>query len=186
MCAKDKSIVEYYDTTGYRRIPLTTCSGGRDLEFTSRTRPCPGKEEEFNSRHGISAAGLFFAITIPIALASAAGYWVWRNWDGKFGRIQLGDGSAGSGSGAFDRDAPWIKFPVLAISGIVAVLAALPMVVGSLYRTVATRFGRGGGGRYGPLERPYTSRASFARGRGGYSVVDEEDEDFLGGEEDEA
>ncbi|OQO04227.1 hypothetical protein B0A48_10838 [Cryoendolithus antarcticus] len=186
MCAKDKSIVEYYDTTGYRRIPLTTCAGGRDLEFTSRTRPCPGKEEEFNSRHGISAAGLFFAITIPIALASAAGYWVWRNWDGKFGRIQLGDGSAGSGSGAFDRDAPWIKFPVLAISAIVAVLAALPMVAGSLYRTVATRFGRGGGGRYGPLERPYTSRGSFARGRGGYSVVDEEDEDFLGGEEDEA
>jgi hypothetical protein len=81
--------------------------------------------------------------------------------------------------GAFDRDAPWVKYPVLVLSGVVAVVASIPMVVGSIYRTVSTRFGREGG-RYGGVGRPYTSRSSFSRGRGGYSVVDPDDGELLG------
>jgi hypothetical protein len=52
---------------------------------------CPGKDEQFNKKHGPSAAGIFFAITIPIAIASGVGYWVWRNWTAKFGQIRLGE-----------------------------------------------------------------------------------------------
>lgn len=189
ICRKDKNAIEYYNVTGYRRIPLTTCQGGLELDLTSRPIPCSGHEEEFQKKHGISGVGLFFAIVVPIAAAAGVGFWVYKNWDGKFGRIQLGDGGA-TGSrigmgGALDRDAPWVKYPVLVISGVVAVLAAVPMVVGSVWRSLSTRFGRGGGGRYGGVGRPYTSRSSFSRGRGGYAVVDEEDEGELLGEDSE-
>ncbi|KAK5117578.1 hypothetical protein LTR62_005000 [Meristemomyces frigidus] len=185
---KDKNVVEYYETTGYRRIPLTTCEGGQELDYTSRVHPCPGKEDEYQKRHGISGAGLFFAIVLPIAAAAGIGYWVYRNWDGKFGRIQLGDGfggAAGAGIGnAFDREQPWIKFPVMLLSGVVAVLAALPMVVGSIWGAVSSRLGRRGGqGGYG--ERPFTSRSSFQRGRGDYAVVDPDEGELLGEESDE-
>ncbi|KAK5691535.1 vacuolar protein sorting/targeting protein PEP1 [Elasticomyces elasticus] len=186
VCAK-KEVVEYYDTTGYRRIPLTTCEGGQELDYTSRTRPCPGREEEYNKKHGIGGFGLFFAIVIPVAAAAAVGWWVWQNWEAKFGSIRLGDGfqaGAGGGYGAFDRDAPWIKYPVMALSGIVAVLAAIPMVVGSLWRTASTRFGRGGGGGAG-YARPFTSRDSFQRGRGDYAIVDPDEGELLGEESDE-
>jgi photosystem II stability/assembly factor-like uncharacterized protein len=183
ICKKDKNAVEYYDITGYRRIPLTTCEGGQDLQYTARTHPCPGKEQDYEKKHGISGVGLFFAILLPIAAAAGVGYWVFKNWDHKFGRIQLGDGGvAGSRvglGGAFDGDAPWIKYPVLVLSGVVAVLAAVPSVVGSIWRAVSTRLGRDGS-RFGGTGRPYTSRSSFQRGRGGYSVVDPDDGELLG------
>ncbi|KAL1582427.1 hypothetical protein WHR41_08925 [Cladosporium halotolerans] len=183
ICKKDKNAIEYYDITGYRRIPLTTCEGGQDLEYTSNTHPCPGKEPDYEKKHSVSGVGLFFAIFLPIAAAAGVGYWVWKNWDGKFGRIQLGDGGAAGSrigmGGAFDREAPWIKYPVLVVSGIVAVVAALPMVAGSIWNAVSTRFGRDGG-RFGGVGRPYTSRSSFSRGRGGYSVVDPDDGELLG------
>jgi len=187
ICQKDPSAVEFFDVTGYRRIPLTTCEGGQELDYTSRTRPCPNHEGEYNERHGISALGLFFAIVLPIAAAAGVGYWVWRNWDGKFGRIRLG-GDGGmmpnlGGHGAFDRDAPWVKYPIMALSGIVAVVAALPMVVSSVWSAVSTRVGRGGSG--GAYARPYTSRSSFQRGRGDYAVVDPDEGELLGEDSDE-
>ena len=188
MCKKE-GVKEFWHSTGYRRIPLTTCEGGVAFDYTPSTQPCPGFEEDWQRKHGISAAGLFFAITIPIGVAAAAGYYVWKHWDGKFGRIQLGDGpslSSTTGYNAFDRDAPWIRFPVLAVSGIVAVLAALPMVVGSVWNAVSSRLGRSRGYGYGGVGRPYTSRASFARGgRGNYAVVGDDDEGELLGDDSE-
>src|SRR5271168_3072015 len=79
VCAEDKNLVEYYEPTGYRRIPLTTCSGGTELD-KREAKPCPGHKEEFDKKHGISGAGLFFAIVIPILVAGGIGYYVWQNW----------------------------------------------------------------------------------------------------------
>ncbi|SMQ45937.1 unnamed protein product [Zymoseptoria tritici ST99CH_3D7] len=185
VCKKNPNQIEYYDITGYRRIPLSTCEGGKMLDYTSTTRPCPNHDKEFEEKHGISGAGLFFAIVLPIAAAAGVGYWVWKNWDGKFGRIRLGDGMGGGGMGAaFESDAPWIKYPVMAISGVVAVLAALPMLLGSLWDAVSSRLGRssGGGGAY---SRPFTSRSSFQRGRGDYAVVDPDEGELLGDDSDD-
>ncbi|EMC93590.1 hypothetical protein BAUCODRAFT_26843 [Baudoinia panamericana UAMH 10762] len=182
ICKTDKNIKEYYDVTGYRRIPLTTCEGGQELDYTARTRPCPGWEEDYERRHGIGAVGLFFAIMLPIGAAAGVGYWVWRNWDGKFGRIRLGgDGPGLGGYSAFDREAPWIKYPVMALSAVVAVIAAMPMVLGSLWKAVSTRLGRSGGG----YTRPYTSRNSFQRARGDYAITDQDEGELLGEESDE-
>jgi hypothetical protein len=180
VCTADPSRIEYWDVTGYRKIPLSTCQGGRELEFGGEAKPCPNHEEEFNRKYGVSGTTIFFAIVIPLCAAAAAGYWVYRKWDGKFGRIRLGDPSS-EGSGIFNSDSPWVAWPVAAVSATVAVLAAVPLVVASVYRTVAARFGWG----YGT--RTYTSRSSFARGRSEYAAVDDIDDEgeLLGEDSDE-
>ena len=185
VCKADKSLMEYYDITGYRRIPLSTCEGGREFDLTAQSHPCPGHEPDYNKKHGLSSLGLFFAVVIPVAAAAAVGYYVWKFWGDKFGRIRLGDdlgvGRSIGGHGAFDRDAPWIKFPIMAISGVVAVVAAVPLLIGSLWGLVSTRLGRSRSG----YSRPYTSRGSFARGRGDYAIVDEGEGELLGEDSDE-
>jgi len=170
-CRADPNAFEYYDPTGYRKIPISTCSGGKEMEYAAPSHPCPGHEDEYKEKKGMSGAALFFAIVVPIAAAAAVGYWVWRNWDGKFGRIRLGDSSPGQ--------SPWISWPIAAISAVVAVLGAIPLVVGSVWRTLRARFGGG----YGTI--PYTSRRSFARGRGEYTSVDNDEGELLGEDSDD-
>jgi hypothetical protein len=165
---------EWWDNTPYRKIPLSTCEGGKEYDKTGEVHPCPGFEDEFEKKHGISGFGIFMAIVLPFVAAGGIGYYVWRNWDGKFGRIRLGESGGG-----FDSEVPWIKWPVAAISGLVAVIAAFPLLVGSVWRFAATRMGGGYGGR------TYTSRSSFARGRGDYAVVDPDEGELLGDDSDE-
>ena len=176
VCAKGAR--EYWDNSAYRKIPLSTCDGGQEFDHVGAPHPCPGFEEEFEKKHGIGGFSLFLAIVLPFAAAGGIGYYVWKNWSGmgKFGAIRLGEASGGG----FDSDAPWVKYPVAAVSGLVAVIAAIPMLVGSLWRMVSG--GRGGGGYGG---RTYTSRSSFARGRGDYAVVDPDEGELLGDESDE-
>lgn len=188
MCAEYESMVEWFEPTGYRRIGGTTCEAG--IEFDkSVARPCPGKGDEFNKKHGPSGWGIFFAVIIPILVASGVGYWVWKNWASKFGQIRLGeqckfscfseyflypDGYLAS----FDGEAPYIKYPVLVISGVVAVAQALPLLVASLWRSTMNVLGKG-------RSRRFTTRDSFARGRGDYAIVDEDEGELLGDESDE-
>ncbi|KAI9701901.1 MAG: vacuolar protein sorting/targeting protein PEP1 [Candelina mexicana] len=171
ICHDDPEVVEYYEPTGYRRIPITTCQGGKELEYTSAVHPCPGREEQFAEKHAIGGMALFFAIITPFTFAGAIGYWVWRNWDGKFGRIKLGESSSGN---------PWIDYSIAAISVLVAVVGAIPLLVASLWRSAKGMFGGSGGG----VGR-YTTRSSFARGRGDYAVVDNDEGELLGEDSDE-
>lgn len=112
------------------------------------------------------------------------GYWVWRHWDGKFGRIKLGEpGSGAGGSGAsmvWDAERPWIKYPVMVIAVVVAVVISLPDTTRRVWRSVGARFGLVGGSG-----RRFTSRSSFARGRGDYDVVDPDEGELLGEDSDE-
>jgi hypothetical protein len=169
-----KGVKEWWEITGYRKIPISTCSGGRDMEHTSQVHPCPGYEDEFQRKHGISGFGIFLAVVLPFAAAGGIGWYVWRNWDGKFGRIRLGEGysSVGGGQGS------WVQVPIAILSGVVAVAAAIPLLIGSVWRAVSSRFGGYGG-------RTYTSRSSFARGRGDYAVVDPDEGELLGEDSDE-
>jgi len=174
VCRDNPNAIEYYDPTGYRKIPLSTCEGGKEMEYTSIVHPCPGHEDEFYEKRGISGVGLFFAITIPIAAAAGVGYWIWRNWEGKFGQIRLGESSS------FEGEEPYIKYPVMVLAAIVAVAQAIPLLATSLWRSVMNMIGRGS-------TRRFTTRSSFARGRGDYAVVDDGlDDELLGdGSDDE-
>ncbi|KAI0815655.1 hypothetical protein GGR55DRAFT_355937 [Xylaria sp. FL0064] len=189
ICRNDPDAIEYQERTGLRRIPLSTCKGGTfDPERVFKTYPCPGHEEEFEKKHGVSGVVIFFAVVIPIAFAAAVGWWVYNNWQGKFGQIRLGEQSG------LDNDAPWVKYPVIAVSAIVAVIGALPLVASSVWRTVSstvTRLsGRGnGGGRHSWLRsnglRRFTTRDSFSRGRGDYAIVDDDEGELLGDDSDD-
>lgn len=173
VCNDDPSRETYYLPTGYRRIPLDTCQGGRELEkWESKEKPCPGKEPEYARAHrGLSGFWIFvLAVLLPAGAAGGIGYWVWQHWDGKFGRIQLNDGGR-----SFDTDGAWVRWPVAVVSAVVAVVAAVPLLAGSLWRWA--------GGLFGGRSRRYTTRSSFARGRGDYAVVDEDE--LLGEDEDE-
>lgn len=192
-CKENPGQVDYWEPTGYRKIPLSTCQGGKEYDKQSELKTCPGMDEEFAKRHGISGVGLFFAITIPFALAGAAGWWVYRNWSGKFGQIRLGDtgSGAGFGAGAFDSDSPFVRYPVMAISAAVAVAGAIPLVLAGLWRAgvaAVDRWRYGGGSGFSTLaggSRPFTTRDSFARGRGDYASMDDDEGELLGEDSDE-
>ncbi|WEW58561.1 vacuolar protein sorting/targeting protein PEP1 [Emydomyces testavorans] len=185
ICTEDPNAVEYFEPTGYRRIPLTTCEGGVKLDGRV-AHPCPNKEKEFKKKHpGLHGIGLFFVIVLPIAAAGAVGYYVYTRWEGKFGHIRLGE-TRTSGDW-LSRDSPLIAIPVTIIAATVAVISALPLLATSLWRSLRgwTPVGRG-------PSRPYSSRGAFAARRGDYvGVVEDEDEllgveDFEGDEDEEA
>ncbi|XXG99080.1 hypothetical protein Hte_005414 [Hypoxylon texense] len=187
VCRENPDEFEYYEPSGFRRIPLTTCKGGFEADKVLTPHPCPGHEEEFDRKRGASGVAIFFAVVIPIGLASLAGWWVYRNWQSNFGQIRLGEHSS------LDSEAPWIKYPVVAVSAVVAVIGALPLLLGSLWRSASSALdrlrNRDSGGRYswlrGSSQRRFTTRDSFARGRGDYAIVDEDEGELLGDDSDE-
>jgi hypothetical protein len=152
------------------------------MDKTSTEHPCAGHEEEFEKKHRTSGFVIFLAVVIPFAIAGAVGWYVYRNWNGKFGQIRLGEQSS-----AFDSDQPWIKYPVIAVSALAALAAALPLVVTSIWRTATGAYERVGGGRgqswLSGSTRRYTTRDSFARGRA--DLVDETEGELLGEDSDE-
>jgi hypothetical protein len=77
----------------------------------------------------------------------------------------------------FNEQAPYIKYPVLAISAIVAVIIILPTLASSAWRVISGLFGRGRTARF-------TTRSSFARGTD-YAPVDEDEGELLGEDSDE-
>ncbi|PHH93282.1 hypothetical protein CDD83_8793 [Cordyceps sp. RAO-2017] len=183
-CAKNPNATSWFEPTGYRKVPLSTCQGGNELDKTSTEHPCEGHEEEFEKKHRTSGFVIFLAVVIPFAAAGAVGLYVYRNWDGKLGQIRLGEHSA-----TFDSDRPWIKYPVIAVSAVAAVAVALPLIASRLWRSVTgtydrVRDGGEGGGWFSTGTRRFTTRDSFARARSDYAMEDDEGE-LLGEDSDE-
>lgn len=190
-CAKNPNATSWYEPTGYRRIPLSTCVGGKEMDKNSQEHPCKGHEDEFERKHRTSGVAIFFAVVIPFVAAGVIGWYFWRNWDGKFGQIRLGETTS-----TFDSDRPWVKYPVVAVSAVAAVVVTLPLLVGGLWRSVAGSYNRvggggGGGGSGGGRSwfargpRRFTTRDSFARGRDDYDIVDDDEGELLGEDSDE-
>lgn len=185
-CKQNPKADTWFSDVAYRRIPLTTCMGGKELDVSAKTEPCPGHEGEYNKKHGISGVGLFFAIVVPIAAAAAVGWWVYTRFEGRFGlgQIRLGDsGSALRSAATGGRGGDWTKYPVMIISGAAAVAMVAPMLLLSLFRNIKERTPwRSRGYGY----QPYTSRGSFSRGNRDYVSVGGQDErDLLGEDSDE-
>lgn len=188
-CSANPEASEFYEPSGFRRIPLTTCKGGREMDKTLQVYPCPGHEEEFEKAHGVSGVAIFFAVVIPFIIAGGAGWYVRKNWRGNFGQIRLGE------SNSLDQDSPIVKYPVIVVSAAVAVIGAMPLLIGSLWRTVRSAAGglggRSSGGDYSWLrgsgggQRRFTTRDSFARRGGDYAVVDDVEGELLGDDSDE-
>ncbi|KAF7557667.1 hypothetical protein G7046_g5988 [Stylonectria norvegica] len=165
-CQLHPNETTWFEPTGYRKVPLSTCEGGREMDKISTEHPCAGYEDDFEKKHRTSFWTILLAIIIPFSVAGSIGWYVYNNWSGNFGQIRLGETSA-----TFDSDQPWIKYPVIAVSAVAAVvaagIAAVPLVASWLWRSA----------------REHTS--GFARGRGDYAVVDDDEGELLGEESDE-
>lgn len=136
------------------------------MDLTSQVHPCPGREADFYKKSKVSTFRFLFAISTPFIFAGGIGYYIWRNWDGKYGRIRLGESSA------FDRSNPWIRWPVTMLSAIVAVSVSMPLLAASVWRSLSGLFGRFS-------SSTYKQRDFSVRNTGAYSIVDN-DEELLG------
>ena len=77
----------------------------------------------------------------------------------------------------FDEEAWYIKYPVLVVAAIGAVIIATPSVLQSCWGWIRNRVSGDGRGRY-------TTRSSFARGAS-YEAVDDDEGELLGDDSEE-
>jgi hypothetical protein len=172
---KQEGVVEWFETSGYRKVPLSTCQGGLNLDRQpAKSHPCPGKEDQYyEEKRGLHGWALAYVILLTFGMAGVAGYIFWKRCaDGRFGQIRLGEGD---GSQPF-----YLRYPLIAISGIMIAAALLPDVIVSAWKWVRGKLAR---------QRRYTSRQSFARD--GYAALANESfsdaellDDVEAGEED--
>ncbi|OWB83834.1 hypothetical protein B5S33_g2468 [[Candida] boidinii] len=151
VCSKDSNIFEFWEPTGYRKIPLSTCEGGLVLDkWTSHA--CPGREREYNKAHGSGFGGwaLFFIICIPLGVFIFATFFVYekgikRNGGfARFGEIRLDDDELNLiENDNTDRAVnAVVKFGVVAFN----VMASFQRAVSNFFkRGLTSRFRRDGG-----------------------------------------
>ena len=77
MCEKENAF-QYFESTGYRKIPLSTCKGGQQFDNWN-PKACPGKQKEFDEFYGHDVSGhkLFFVIFIPFLIFLASVWFVY-------------------------------------------------------------------------------------------------------------
>ncbi|CAD6629832.1 CEI_1a_G0027530.mRNA.1.CDS.1 [Saccharomyces cerevisiae] len=97
ICKKEPDLIEYYDSSGYRKIPLTTCKGGLKLDAHLAPHPCPGKEKAFREKYPINT-GAYALVFVTILLVIFFAAWlvydrgIRRNGGfSRFEEIRLGD-----------------------------------------------------------------------------------------------
>lgn len=92
MCNKPGTF-EYFQPTGYRKIPLSTCVGGKQFDAL-KVKACPGHEKEFNEAHGrdVGSGKLFIIIFVPALVFFATVFFVYdRGIRRNGGFLRLGE-----------------------------------------------------------------------------------------------
>jgi hypothetical protein len=173
---KQPGVNEWFETSGYRKVPLSTCAEGLNLDRRpANSHPCPGKEKEYyEDRRGLRGWALAYVIMLTFGMAGVVGYIFWKRCaDGRFGQIRLGEGDPLS-------QPFYIRYPLIAISGIVAAAILLPDAIISGWKWLRGKLSR---------QKRFTTRRSFQRG--GYAALANESftdaellDDVEAGEED--
>ncbi|KAF8248414.1 Oligoxyloglucan reducing end-specific cellobiohydrolase [Wilcoxina mikolae CBS 423.85] len=161
----DKNVIEYFKSTGYRRLPATTCQGGTELDKV-HSIPCPGKEAQWKERHRVLGGfRLFMVIVVPFIAAAGIGYWISkRPLANRFGAIRLGEDG---------DDGPLIRYLITIISAAIALAMAIRGILSLLGSWVARKF---------TTTQLYTSRNFFFRS-GNYSILDNDEGQVLGNDD---
>ena len=193
VCSENPGSKVWWEPTGYRKIPLSTCQNGQELDKIIE-RPCPGFEDEYQRRHGLGGFAVFIIVIVSLGAAGGVGYWVWDQYEKRgglagmgFGQIRLGESLSAipGGQGRSSGESPFITVPVALIAGVVALAKTLPLLVSSLFRTAKGYVPVGGGSASGGAG-PYRSRDSFASRRQDYSdPAFVEDAELLGEDDEE-
>ncbi|KAK9468080.1 hypothetical protein V1512DRAFT_260731 [Lipomyces arxii] len=193
-CRQMPNQIEWFEPTGYRRVPLSTCVGGQILD-NIQSFPCPGHEGEYQRKHGgIRGFGLFLLITLPFVMAGIVAYVLYNHYYGQYGQIRLGetdfDTHLNLGADGI------LKYPVIAVSAVVTFLSALPVIGKSLFQNWRRRAARPSrlyrsrtnGSSY-PLSRPVGAGryepVSAEESRGLSNMDDDEDVHVFGSSDDD-
>lgn len=77
MCSKEGTF-EYFKPTGYRKLPMSTCVGGKQFDALN-VQACPGHEKEFNEAHGrkVGSGKIMILIFIPLIVFVGTVYFVY-------------------------------------------------------------------------------------------------------------
>lgn len=71
--------IAWHEVTGYRKVPISTCEGGEQLD-KPMIFPCPGREEEFEKLFGRPPIGRgfgsFLSILLFLLILGAVGVWI--------------------------------------------------------------------------------------------------------------
>lgn len=174
MCEKEGGF-QYFEPTGYRKIPLSLCVGGKGFDSLD-TRPCPGHEEEYNRYYGIGLGGgrILGVIFAPIVIFIAA--FLFASWFVYERGIRRNGGFERLGQIRLDDDDDFqpiednavdvvvnkiVKGGIVAVAGTVAALKTIRKIDKAMFERISLAlFGR----------RP--GRRSYVR------VPDDEDELF--------
>ncbi|KAH3671822.1 hypothetical protein OGAPHI_000008 [Ogataea philodendri] len=153
-CSRDDTLTEYWEPTGYRKIPMSTCEQGLELDKWS-SHPCPGKSKEYDRKHGVSSSGgVAFALTVAAVVFVATLAFVYyrgirRNGGfSRFGEIRLDEDDEIQLIEENDVDRMVNR---VVRAGIVVVSAALAFrhkVASVLKQGLFSRFRRGGLNNY--------------------------------------
>ncbi|CDR37002.1 CYFA0S01e06326g1_1 [Cyberlindnera fabianii] len=174
ICRIDKNAVEYFEPTGYRKIPMSTCKGGQEFDKWNPV-PCPGKEDEFQERHGgkLKGLGLAMVIVIPILVFIGATWFVYvkgirRNGGfARFGEIRLGEEDDLIENNVTDKVVNHIvRGGITVIAAVIATYKVIRMMDSAVIERVKGIFRRG---------NRYTARGDGFRAVGEADYRDEDD-----------
>ncbi|KAG4306353.1 hypothetical protein PORY_000341 [Pneumocystis oryctolagi] len=132
---KKYNLIEYYKPTGYRKIPLTTCQGGKELDKDNNPFPCPSKEDEYKKlRKSLHGFKLLFIIISSFLVIIFGGYCMWVLYKDRFlGQIRLGEDETPSG---------WVQYPMILINKIIASFFMIPTIISYIKTTIISFFSR--------------------------------------------
>ncbi|SCW04358.1 LAFE_0H11782g1_1 [Lachancea fermentati] len=126
ICKKTDAI-EYFNPTGYRKVPMSTCVKGLELDKATVPKACPGKEKQFNEKYKVNRISLVFIIGVPLFIFVFATWFVYdrgirRNGGfARFGEIRLGDDELIEENQTDRAVNSIVKFGVFAFTGMSAV-----------------------------------------------------------------
>ncbi|CEP60192.1 uncharacterized protein LALA0_S01e05094g [Lachancea lanzarotensis] len=160
ICRKHGFPVEYLETTGYRKIPLSTCEGGLELDWSSRRHACPGFEEEFKRLHRATGGHIFAIVVLPLVVCIAATWFVYvrgvnRNGGfSRFGETRLGDEELIERNGLDKVVNLTVKIGVLGFSGLLTAKQLTTRAVHNAWQRLRSRLsGSTNGPTYYSLNR---------------------------------
>lgn len=78
MCSAPNTF-EYFEPTGYRKIPLSTCVGGKSFDAFN-PKPCPGHEKEFAKHYGrdFGSGKVLLVVLVPLIVFFSATWFVYE------------------------------------------------------------------------------------------------------------
>lgn len=134
MCSKEGTF-QYFEPTGYRKIPTSSCVGGKSLDSWN-SRACPGHEKEFNEFYGKTMGfGTWIIVVVLPALIFVIAVWyvyekgIRRNGGfERLGQIRLDDDDDFSPIEDNSVDVvvnKIVKGGIIAVAGVIAVVKTI-------------------------------------------------------------